>query len=143
MQLLNAVQQHYRRLSAARASGRGRVLRRRVGALIVALGTVVGLMVVAGPAYADSRGCNGEICLQLWGSVGPDPITARITYTGGNQLAKSYGLVTQHNGVFWVGSPTNSATFSNMRIAQGQVCATIRWAGSQNGPPGYPCLQLR
>ena len=95
------------------------------------------------PVHADSRGCNGDLCLELRGSVGSNPITAKIIDVGDNPIAKSYGLNAQHDGAFWSGSARNSATFSTMRIAMGQACATIRWAGGQNGPPGYPCLQLR
>jgi hypothetical protein len=121
--------------------------KRRLTVLGLAFASLLGMLFAASPAYADAKGCNGEMCLELWGSSGPHPIRARITYTGGNPVAKNFGLITQHNGGFWSppisGANGASFTWDNMWITPGQVCATIRWAGMVHGPPGYPCLQLR
>lgn len=120
--------------------------KRRLAVIGLALASLAGMLFAASPAYANSRGCNGQMCIELYGSVGPNPVGAKITYTGPSPVAKNFGLITQYNGGIWSppisGANGASYTWSNLRIAKGKVCATIRWAGSTQGPPGYPCLNL-
>lgn len=115
--------------------------KRRLTVVGLALASSLGMLFAAAPAYA-SNGCNGDMCIDI--TPTGTFYTAKITYTGRVPSDKNFGLITQYNGGIW--SPPITAasyTWTQLSIAKGKVCATIRWVRSKDGPPGYPCITLR
>lgn len=121
--------------------------KRGVQILGLALAATLGNMLFAAPAaWANASGCNGDMCIEVVGN-NHDTTSAKITYRGTANGRWVFGLRTS-NGMYWSppvgGGKGASYTWNNSSalFPAGQVCATIRYEGSEHGPPGYPCVTI-